>query len=120
VKLSGFDEGRPSTAADPGHERRTLRDSRAPVSLGRALGYGGAGLLFAGLVLHLINFPTAISEHGAATAAVAEQTARWLGPATQLGAGLIAFAGTALVLLYRLDAQACSSIMADPAIRRSA
>ena len=80
----------------------------------------GAGVLIAGVVLQLIRFPSHLSEQNAAAAALPVQTVRWLGFAGGPGAGLLAVAGTAIVLLYRIDRRRHAQIMADLTGRRAA
>lgn len=79
----------------------------------------GAGLLFAGVVLQLIDFPAQVSEHGAASAAVPAETAAWLGFAGGPGAALFAVAGVVLALFYRVDRKTHARIIADLAARRA-
>jgi glycoside/pentoside/hexuronide:cation symporter, GPH family len=79
----------------------------------------GAGVLIAGVVLQLINFPTHLAEQGAA-AALPERTVAWLAFAGGPGAGLLSIAGIALMLLYRINKQQHARISADLAARRRA
>jgi glycoside/pentoside/hexuronide:cation symporter, GPH family len=78
----------------------------------------GAGLLIAGLVLQLIQFPSSVSEPVAA--AIPEQTLTWLAIAGGPGSGLMALIGAVIVLFYRLDRKAHARIMADLVARRRA
>jgi GPH family glycoside/pentoside/hexuronide:cation symporter len=75
----------------------------------------GGGLLIAGLVLQLIDFP---AEATASAAEVPARTAAWLAAAAGPGSALLALLGTALVMLYRVDRQAHARIMADLVARR--
>jgi GPH family glycoside/pentoside/hexuronide:cation symporter len=77
----------------------------------------GGGLLIAGLVLQLINFPAEVT--GAAAASVRPETAALLAGAGGPGAAILALAGTALVLLYRIDKKTHARIMADLLARRA-
>jgi GPH family glycoside/pentoside/hexuronide:cation symporter len=79
----------------------------------------GAGVLIAGVVLQLINFPAHLAERGGA-AALSERTVAWLAFAHGPGAALLSIAGIALVLLYRIDKQAHARIIADLTARRRA
>ncbi len=49
----------------------------------------GAGLLIAGVVLQLIDFPTNLAEQGAAATTLPEQTVTWLGIAGGPGGALL-------------------------------
>ena len=79
----------------------------------------GAGVLIAGLVLQLIHFPAHLSEQGAASATLPADTVKWLGFSGGPGAGLLAIAGTAIVLLYGIDRRKHAVIMQDLAARRA-
>jgi glycoside/pentoside/hexuronide:cation symporter, GPH family len=76
----------------------------------------GGGLLIAGLVLQLIDFPAEVTASAAAT--VPARTAAWLAFAAGPGSALLAMLGTALVLFYRVDRKAHAGIMADLVARR--
>lgn len=78
----------------------------------------GGGLLIAGLVLQLIDFPADVKATAASAAAVPERTADLLAIAGGPGSALLALVGTALVLLYRVDRKAHARIMADLVARR--
>ncbi|HEY9090202.1 MFS transporter [Parasphingorhabdus sp.] len=69
----------------------------------------GAGILFAGLVLQIINF-SAQPEQGAAVE-IPERTLAWLALAHGPGAGLFAIVGIALMLLYRIDRRSHARII---------
>lgn len=77
----------------------------------------GAGVLIAGVVLQLINFPTNLAERST-TAALPERTVAWLGFVGGPGAALLSVGGIALVLLYRINRQSHARIMADLTARR--
>ena len=81
----------------------------------------GGGLLFAGVVLELINFPAnASAGSGSAATAIPQLTADWLGFAGGPGAAMMALVGTALMLFYRVDRKAHARIMTDLVARRRA
>lgn len=77
----------------------------------------GAGILIAGVILQLINFPTHLAEQGGA-AVVPAQTVEWLAFAGGPGAGLISIGGIVLMLFYRINKQSHAQIIADLAERR--
>jgi GPH family glycoside/pentoside/hexuronide:cation symporter len=76
----------------------------------------GVGLLFAGLVLQLIDFPADMSA--AAAADIPPQTLAWLGLAGGPGAATFALVGAGLMLFYRVDRRAHARIMTDLVARR--
>lgn len=78
----------------------------------------GVGLLLAGVVLQLIDFPADMSSSGASATAVSQQTLTWLGVAGGPGAALLALVGAGLMLFYRVDRRAHVRIMADLMARR--
>lgn len=80
----------------------------------------GAGLLIAGIVLQVINFPSNVSEHDMAGVTIPEQTANWLGIAGGPGCGLIAIIGVAIAWFYHVDKKAHARIKAELTARRSA
>lgn len=80
----------------------------------------GAGLLFAGVVLQLIHFPTTVTASTVASANIPAQTAAWLGFAGGPGAGALALFGAALMLFYKVNRRAHAKIMADLVDRRGA
>lgn len=77
----------------------------------------GGGLLLAGLVLQLINFPADASAAGDA-AAVPERTSQLLALAGGPGSAILALLGTVLVLFYRVDRKAHADIRAQLSTRR--
>jgi GPH family glycoside/pentoside/hexuronide:cation symporter len=80
----------------------------------------GGGLLIAGIVLQLINFPADVSSASATAAAkVPEQTADLLAMIGGPGSALLALLGTVFVLFYRIDRKAHAAIMAKLAARRA-
>jgi GPH family glycoside/pentoside/hexuronide:cation symporter len=79
----------------------------------------GGGVLIAGVVLQLINFPAHMAE-GGDKAVLPERTVAWLGFAGGPGAGLLSVVGIALMLLYRIDKQSHGRIIADLTERRRA
>ena len=78
----------------------------------------GAGLLVAGVVLQLIDFPLNVSAEQVAAAAIPARTGALLGLAGGPGTALLALVGTGLVLLYRLDRRAHERIVSDLVARR--
>ncbi|ABS62641.1 major facilitator superfamily MFS_1 [Parvibaculum lavamentivorans DS-1] len=78
----------------------------------------GIGVLIAGVVLQVVDFPRDISEHDAA-AAVSEETVTWLAVAHGPGAALLSLGGIALVLLYRINKRRHAGIVAELAARKS-
>lgn len=77
----------------------------------------GAGVLIAGTVLQLIDFPVNLVEQDPGMVLPAYMTA-WLAIAHGPGAGVLSVIGIALVLLYRIDKKAHARIMADLTVRR--
>jgi glycoside/pentoside/hexuronide:cation symporter, GPH family len=77
----------------------------------------GGGLLIAGLVLQLIDFPADAAAPGAA-AAVPQQTVDGLAMAGGPGSGLLALVGTVFAMFYRVDRKAHARIMAELQARR--
>lgn len=80
----------------------------------------GGGLLIAGVILQIINFPADANASAAAAAAVPERTAAALALAGGPGAALLALLGTAFVFFYRIDRKAHAAIMAQLIARRGA
>ena len=79
----------------------------------------GAGLLIAGVVLQLIDFPTNLAEQGATAATVLpERTVTWLGIAGGPGGALLSVVAIAMILLYRLDKRTHARILAELNARR--
>jgi GPH family glycoside/pentoside/hexuronide:cation symporter len=78
----------------------------------------GAGLLIAGVVLQLIDFPTNLAEQGAAATTLPEHTVRWLGIAGGPGGALLSIVAIAMILLYRLDKGTHAQILAELNARR--
>ncbi len=76
----------------------------------------GAGILIAGVILQLINFPSNLAERGAT--ALPERTVEWLGIAGGPGAALLSIAGIAVVLFYRINKVSHARIIADLIVRR--
>lgn len=81
----------------------------------------GVGILVAGIVLDLVDFPSGMAERGAEAIAMipawkAETLAMVGGP----GASLISMSGILLMLFYRIDKRAHARILADLHLRRSA
>ena len=72
----------------------------------------GAGVLIAGLVLQLVNFPARISEQDV-TVTLPEQTMTWLAIAHGPGAALLSVVAVALMLLYRIDKRSHERIIAE-------
>lgn len=77
----------------------------------------GGGVLIAGVVLQLIDFPVNLAEQGNATTLPA-RTVELLGFAGGPGAGLLSIVGISLMLLYRLDKKSHARIIADLTERR--
>lgn len=80
----------------------------------------GAGLLIAGLVLQLIQFPSGLSERGAAADALPPETITWLGIAAAPGAGSLSLLAILVILLYRLDRREYTRISSELKSRRAA
>ncbi len=79
----------------------------------------GAGLLIAGVVLQLIDFPTNLAEQGATAATLLpERTVTWLGIAGGPGGALLSVVAIAMILLYRLDKRTHARILAELNARR--
>jgi GPH family glycoside/pentoside/hexuronide:cation symporter len=78
----------------------------------------GGGVLIAGVLLQLINFPTHLAEGSAAV--LPESTVMWLGFAGGPGAALLSIPGIALMFGYRINKQSHAKIIADLAARRDA
>lgn len=78
----------------------------------------GAGVLIAGLVLQLIQFPSNLAAQGAA-AALPESTVAWLGIAAGPGASFLSVIAICFTLFYRLDKRTHASIMDDLNARRA-
>ena len=80
----------------------------------------GAGVLVAGSILQLIDFPTKIAEHGGVVA-VPERTAAWLAIAAGPAVALLSMGGIALIaLFYKIDKQSHAAIITELTERRSA
>jgi GPH family glycoside/pentoside/hexuronide:cation symporter len=80
----------------------------------------GAGLLIAGVVLQLIDFPTNLAEQGASAATLLpERTVTWLGIAGGPGGALLSVIAIAMILLYRLDKATHAHILAQLNARRA-
>lgn len=80
----------------------------------------GGGLLIAGVVLQLINFPADVSSASATAAAkVPERTADLLAMIGGPGSAVLALLGTVFVLFYRIDRKAHAAIMAALSARRA-
>ena len=78
----------------------------------------GGGLLIAGLVLQIINFPATAEASAASAAAVPAEIAAALALAGGPGAALLALLGTGLVMFYRVDRKAHAKIIAALIARR--
>lgn len=76
----------------------------------------GGGLLLAGLVLQLVDFPADASA--AAGASVPERTSQLLALAGGPGSAILALLGTALALFYSVDRKSHAGIMAQLTARR--
>ncbi len=72
----------------------------------------GAGVLIAGVVLQLVNFPKNITDRGTVVA-VPEHTTAWLAIAHGPGAALLSLAAVGLMMLYRIDKRSHARIIAD-------
>lgn len=77
----------------------------------------GAGVLIAGIVLQIIDFPSNVAESGAAVSAP-PNAVEWLAFVHGPGAMLLSFTGVLLLLLYGIDRQAHVRIIAALAERR--
>jgi len=77
----------------------------------------GAGVLIAGAVLQLTDFPTNPAGTGG-SALIPARAAEWLAFVHGPGAMLLSAAGVALLLLYRIDRAAHARIIAELADRR--
>lgn len=80
----------------------------------------GGGLLIAGIVLQLINFPADVSASAASAASVPAQTSALLAMIGGPGSAMLALLGTVFVLFYRIDRKAHAEIMAELSARRGA
>lgn len=80
----------------------------------------GAGVLIAGVVLQLIDFPTNLAEQGAAAARLPERTIDWLGFAYGPGAAVLSAIGIVIVMRYGIDRGRHAQIMTDLTERRTA
>ena len=80
----------------------------------------GAGILIAGVLLQLINFPTDLAEGGAASAILPPSTVAWLGIVSGPGAALLSVAAMVIILRYKIDRAAHARIMIDLSDRRTA
>lgn len=78
----------------------------------------GGGVLIAGVVLQLLDFPAQMSEQ--AHTVLPAWKVSWLAFAHGPGAGLLSIAGVALVLLYPINKQVHARIVADLTARRRA
>ena len=79
----------------------------------------GAGVLVAGLVLQLVDFPRNLAEQGPA-AILSKGTAELLAFAHGPGAALLSLGGIAMVLFYRIDRQTHGRIITELTARRGA
>jgi GPH family glycoside/pentoside/hexuronide:cation symporter len=77
----------------------------------------GLGVLIAGLVPQLVEFPNELSEPVAAIA-VPDQTASLLALAQGPGVGLLPIFAVLLILLYRIDKRNHARIIEDLSARR--
>lgn len=77
----------------------------------------GAGILVAGVMLQLINFPTNLAERAGAPA-LPESTVEWLGFAGGPGAAILSIAAIGVVALYRIDKASHARIISDLSARR--
>jgi GPH family glycoside/pentoside/hexuronide:cation symporter len=76
----------------------------------------GAGLLIAGVVLQLIDFPTNLAEHGATV--LPEHTITWLGIAGGPGGALLSVVAIGIIFFYRLDKGTHAEILVELSARR--
>jgi GPH family glycoside/pentoside/hexuronide:cation symporter len=77
----------------------------------------GAGVLIAGIVLQLIDFPSNAAEGGVAVP-VPRSSVEWLAFIQGPGAMTLSFTGVLLLLLYRINRQAHADIIRGLAARR--
>ncbi|PKQ09806.1 MAG: MFS transporter [Alphaproteobacteria bacterium HGW-Alphaproteobacteria-12] len=77
----------------------------------------GAGVLIAGIVLQIIDFPSDPAAAGTA-APVSEPAVAWLAFVHGPGAMALSFTGVLLLLLYRINRRAHADIIAGLAARR--